>query len=95
MLSLQRCRDLLTGDARAISDDELEATRTQFYTLARTGVRAAIRERRFAQAIAALPEEERADVEERAAILEFDGGLSRDQAERLAFSPYNRKPPKA
>ena len=95
MLSLQRCRELLTGDARAFSDDELEALRTQFYAVAQVGVRATIRERRFAQAIADLSEEERADVEERAAILEFEGRLSRDQAERLALSPYSRRPPRA
>lgn len=95
MVSLQRCRELLTGDARAISDDKLEALRAQFYAVAQVGVRAAIRERQFAQAIAVLSEEERADVEERAAILEFDGRLSRDQAERLALSPYSRRPAKA
>jgi hypothetical protein len=59
------------------------------------GIRARVREDRFAKAIPALSEEQRADVEERAAILEFDGRLSRDQAERLALSPYGRRPPKA
>jgi len=32
-----------------------------------------------------LPEKDRYDVEERAAIMEFDGGLNRDAAERAAF----------
>jgi hypothetical protein len=37
-----------------------------------------------------LPEDERYEVEERAAIMEFDGGLDRDAAERAAFSQYWR-----
>ena len=42
----------------------------------------------FPDAVAMLPEGERYEVEERAAILEFDGGLDRDAAERAAFSFY-------
>lgn len=95
MLSLQRCRGLLTGDARADSDDQLEATRKQFYDFGRLVARAALQEQRFAQATSRLGEEERADVEERAAIMEFDGRLSRKQAERLALSPYRRQLPRA
>ena len=94
MLSLQRCRELLAGDARSVSDEELEAVRKQFYALALVGTREAIQAQRFEQAIAKLREEERADVEERAAIMQFDGRLSREQAERLALSPYTRKLPR-
>lgn len=36
--------------------------------------------------IAELPDDERGDVEERAAILEFDGRISRRRAERKAFT---------
>lgn len=32
-----------------------------------------------------LPEDQRHDVEERAAIMEYDGGLSRDEAEQRAW----------
>ena len=95
MLTLQRCRELLETDSPGLSDSELEALRKQLYAIAQVGIHARARERQFAQAIAALAEDERADVEERAAILEFDGKLSRDQAERLALSPYSRRPPKA
>src|SRR5687767_12738698 len=42
----------------------------------------------FEKALADEPESHRIDVEERAAILEFDGKLSRDQAERLALSSH-------
>jgi len=37
-----------------------------------------------------VPADDRHEVEERAAILEFDGTLSRDQAERLALLTYLR-----
>ena len=36
--------------------------------------------------IAELPDDERGNVEERAAILEFDGGVNRRYAERKAFT---------
>jgi len=32
-----------------------------------------------------LPDDQRADIEERAAIMEYDGGLPREEAERLAW----------
>ena len=42
----------------------------------------------FPDALAMLPADDRYDVEERTAIMEFDGGLDRDAAERAAFSFY-------
>ena len=42
----------------------------------------------FKKALALIPRDERESVEERAAIIEFDGGLERDEAERAAFSNY-------
>jgi hypothetical protein len=94
VVSLQRCRELLAGEAEALSDREIEALREQLCVLARTCRPAKAELDGFRRALAALGEEERADVEERAAILEFDGKLSRDQAERLALSPYSSKLPK-
>lgn len=44
----------------------------------------------FPDAVAMLPEEDRFEVEERAAIHEFDGGLDRSAAERAALSEYWR-----
>jgi hypothetical protein len=45
----------------------------------------------FQDAVAMLPDDERADIEERAAIAEVDGGLDRDTAERAAFSDLWRR----
>ena len=42
-------------------------------------------------ALSQLPPDIRIDVEERAAIMEFDGGLSREQAERYAYLAYVRE----
>jgi hypothetical protein len=44
----------------------------------------------FSEALARLPEEERYEVEERAGIMEFDGGLDRGAAEQAAFSEFWR-----
>lgn len=45
----------------------------------------------FEQTVARLPEDDRCAVEERAAILEFDEGLPRAEAERAAFCDYWRQ----
>ena len=45
----------------------------------------------FQGAIQLLPEDERSDLEERAAVHEFEGGLDRDAAERAAFCDYWRQ----
>ena len=38
--------------------------------------------------IAMLQPDERADVQERAAIMEFDGGMDREQAELMAWAEF-------
>lgn len=43
------------------------------------------------EAVAMLSEEERDDLQERAATMEFDGGLGREAAERAAFSDLWRR----
>jgi len=40
--------------------------------------------------VATLPEDECYEIEERAAIMENDGGLDRDAAEQAAFALYLR-----
>ena len=45
---------------------------------------------RFSEALAVLPEDERYEVEERAGIMEFEGGLDRGAAEQAAFSEFWR-----
>jgi hypothetical protein len=57
---------------------------------ARQGLEAPSKPAGFPDALAMLLEEDRYYVEERAAIMEFDGGLERDAAERAAFSLYWR-----
>lgn len=44
----------------------------------------------FPDTVATLPEQGRYEVEERAAIMEHDGGLDRDAAEQAAFALYLR-----
>ena len=93
MLSLSRCREVLGSESARLSDAQVTRLRDQLYGLAETAVqlsqvRPAID---FASVATSLTAEVRADVEERAAISEFDGKLSRDQAERLAIACQMRR----
>lgn len=87
-ISLASCRRLIGALASGHSDAELEKLRDELYTVARVAleVHPMGGPRRFASAFSSLAEDQRFDVEERAAILEFDGRLTRDQAERLALA---------
>lgn len=83
--------------AQGLSDQQVEQVRDELYGVARVVVEAYEARSKwepFSEAIAALPENERLEAEERAAIGEFDGKLSRDQAERLALTKHliPRKP---
>lgn len=74
-----------------LSDSEVERLRDQLYQLARAVVH--VTQMQLSEPdrlIAQLSDDERAGVEERAAILEFDGGLDRRQANRLAVTTYFR-----
>jgi len=94
-LSATVCRRLLGGMAKGMSDVEVEQIRDQLYTVARLVVTAyEPRRQLFSEVLEFLPESQRSDAEERAAILQFDGKLNRDQAERLAISKHLRFPPK-
>jgi len=86
-LSIERCRALLGNDGDALSDSELEALRDQFYAIASVASRAYLARDAspFRTALLRLSEADRIDVEERAAILEFEGKLCRDLAERQAL----------
>lgn len=44
-----------------------------------------------ADAIQQLPPDIRVDVEERAAIMEFDGGLTREEAEQAALAIHEEQ----
>jgi hypothetical protein len=83
MLSLDQCRALL--DVQEISDDQLRALCDQLYALARVAIVASVADSgQFGRLVEQVSDPERADIEERAAILEFDAKMPRPQAERLA-----------
>jgi hypothetical protein len=98
MLSLERCRELLSLDQR-LDDGQLEKQRDAFYALAELIVeiahdpeaRALVESKiqkvtGFDGALQTLEEDEREEVEERASIMEFDGEIRRDDAERAALA---------
>jgi len=96
MLDLERCREIL-GNHAAISDDRLRRLREEMYLLANVlsecviagtkgGVASSPNAGAFDDAAAHLPMHDRDEAEERAAILEFEGGFSRDEAERRAIT---------
>lgn len=84
MLSVKTCRAILVDDAPA-SDEKLEQVRDQLYAIAHAwfdvGLNTAITEPTLA-----LDVNDRADIEERAAMMEYDGQMSRDDAERNAIA---------
>jgi hypothetical protein len=90
VLSVGKIRELLGESARTAEDCEVEALRAQLYELAQHIVdaapRGAARDRAArVESWRLTPPDRLAEVHERAAIMEFDGGLSRDEAERRAM----------
>ena len=86
MLSISQCRELL-GENCPKDDDEVERLQEHFRQLAHVVVDLSdMLLKHPERLIAELPDEARGTVEERAAILEFDGGVSRRLAERRAFT---------
>jgi len=87
MISLERCRKIL-GSNNAVSDENLAALREQLYSFAELALD--IRDRSSALHVASAFEqianshEDPDTLRERAAIIEFDGNTSRDEAERMA-----------
>jgi hypothetical protein len=93
MLSVARCRSLLPNETKDWPDAKVEALRDELYALAGVlldGVRLGevAEALSIKTALSLIPLDQRVDVEERAAILEFDAGLSRDDAERTAMTHY-------
>jgi hypothetical protein len=100
MFSLERCRSIL-GRECALDDDQLTRLRDQLYGLADVVTEELLIQRQidgaeesevgasgaahYRKALNLLPESEREDVEERAAIIEFEAGTDRDDAERKAI----------
>jgi hypothetical protein len=91
MLSLKHCRKVLGNDFDA-PDEELAKLREQLYTLAGTiadfwlAKRVSVSDSGLCQsAKRLLPDDQIETIEERAAVIEFDGNYERDEAERLAI----------
>jgi hypothetical protein len=100
VLSLDSCRRLLAHDGRDLSDADVERLRDQMYMLAGVVVPfyEAHRDQPGPAACRQLTQEDRDVIEERAAILEFDGQMPRDVATRLSIEahfgqPFGPKPP--
>lgn len=97
MLTIEQCREIL-GDDVHLSDERLERLRDELYRVAdvvtehiATTAPSLAREAGLEAALALLPEEEREDVAERAAIMEFEGGTPADKAERAAVALVIRR----
>ena len=88
-LPLNECRRLL-GDGCSLDDAAVLALRDQMYMLARASCAEYLVDESASLRIAELPDDERATVEERAAILEFDANMPRRLAERIALT---KRPP--
>src|SRR3954462_2087002 len=91
MLSLPACRRLLGKAGQGMSDDHLVRLRDQLYTFAHCAVAAFAQDAGDAPAatvLGCLPPDVREEVEERAAILQFDANLPRGLATRAAVSAY-------
>jgi len=89
MLSLQHCRKILGAKAPR-SEEELVRLREQFYCLVELTFAIRDKSRRdfvddasFERVSNSIEDPE--TLEERAAIIEFEGNISRDEAERLAI----------
>jgi len=93
-LSLRRCREIL-GSTVALSDADLVTMRDRMYDLAsvaveiaaqKTGDTSTTEPKDWRTAQKYLTKDEQCAVEERAAIIEFDGQCDRDVAERDAVA---------
>ena len=94
MLSLDKCRRILGPDCD-LSDQDIERLRDQLCDLATVAIVVHEEQRQAGVVMEGnetklrmIPEDDRDEVEERAAILEFDGGISKQEAERLAVQQY-------
>ena len=94
MLSLDSCRRIL-GSECVLSDQDIECLRDQLCDLAAVTIEGIEEQSQVSGALTGneaqlemIPEDDRYEVEERAAILEFLGGKSRSDAEQLALQQY-------
>lgn len=96
-LSIAECRRLL--DDRASSNAQIELVRDQLYSFAeavviqyarrpRPSASQDGRSRHLEELLAHVPDSESGAITERAGILEFEGGFSREEAERKALADW-------
>ncbi len=99
MLDVARCRELLGTDP-SLTDKNISALCAHLRDLAEIAIDAYLalpasaRPAHYADVIAVLPDQIREHLEERAAIREFDGDLSRTDAERATLAsivPFPRR----
>ena len=95
MLTRDTCRRLLGARGQHLSDAELDNLTGGMYVLARFAVAeyssTADLRARERDPLSRLDCESREQVEERAAMLEFDGNMSRDAATRTALHQFVRE----
>jgi hypothetical protein len=93
VVDLRRCREIL-GSSCSLSDEQIEVLRDQLAALADVGLNGGLPELRNSSTsaldIAGSLEQQREEIEERASIMEFDGGMQRNQAETAALRSYGR-----
>jgi hypothetical protein len=102
VLSLQKCRSLLGADCK-LTDAELEQLQRELYAVADVAIGVFCAQKSSGSGsgsgdgsksqivsgcLGGIPEEERETFEERAAILEYEGGLKKPEAERQAFGEW-------
>jgi hypothetical protein len=91
LLSLPACRRLLGPVGHSLSDAEVVRLRDQLYALAQSAIAAFAQDacdEPEATVLGCLPPAVREEVEERAAILQFDAHLPRSLATRAAVSAH-------
>jgi hypothetical protein len=89
LLSLPACRRLLGHVGGSLSDDEVLRLRDQFYALAHCAVAAFEQDAAHepeATVLGSFPPDARDEIEERAAIIQFDAHLPRGLATRAAVA---------
>lgn len=93
MLPVQKCRELLSKESDNLTDSELDQVRQGLYDLAALVLKSYSARTSMTpdKALALLSSSEREEAEERAAILEYEGGLSRFSAEQLAVTEIVRR----